>query len=72
MSENECVEKPALKLYIVGESSGDAKDWSPYSNVALVVAENETAAMEMTDRDAAVAEVDMTKARVLVHMSYDR
>jgi hypothetical protein len=67
MNENECVEKPALKLYVVGESSGDPKSWFGYGSRDLVLAESAADAIAMCDADPreAVSLVDMTERGVL-------
>jgi len=67
MSKNECVEKPALKLYVVGESSGNPDEWYDWGELSLVLATNEREAAELGDcPSAAVAEVDANRPLVLL------
>jgi hypothetical protein len=50
---------PKLKLFVVGESSGDPSTWSQWTVKTLVVAETAVDALRMADRDSrsSVAEV---------------
>jgi hypothetical protein len=69
MSENESVEKPALKLFVVGGMSGDPDDWEAWTDRHLVIAANESEALSMVEcasRATAVHLVDMSKPRRLM------
>lgn len=58
-----------LKLFVVGESSGDPENWSGFGSRVFVIASNAAEALALAGDLAApcVAEVDMTKPSVLVH-----
>ena len=60
-----------LKLWAVGVDNPDPSTWSPWAEVALVVAETAEEAVSLADaadQNAAVVEVDMTKPQLLVKM----
>jgi hypothetical protein len=64
-------EKPetsALKLFVVGERSGDPNDWGQWTTKALVIASSAEEALRLTDRDprGPVSELKLTTACVLM------
>ena len=60
-----------LKLYVVGETTADPKEWSMWSEYALVIAANETDARRIAERgdDASLAEIPMDKPLFLIGMT---
>jgi hypothetical protein len=56
-----------LKLFVLGERSGDPADWSQWRSRTLVLAESLEAALAMDDSQSIGCEVDMTKCGVLMH-----
>lgn len=57
-----------LKLYVVGESSGDPGEWGEFGSRFLVLARNPAEARQLTDwgDSAACALVERKSARVLM------
>jgi hypothetical protein len=69
MSENECVEKPALKLFVVGELSKDPSEWDALCSKTLVFAENAAQAKDLAENSCrAVTEVVPVRPCVLVRL----
>jgi hypothetical protein len=58
-------EKERLKLYVVGELSGDPNRWSRFSKRSLVLASTPEQAVEMADSSVLCAEVVMSQPIVL-------
>lgn len=58
-----------LRLFVVGESSGDPAEWSPYSCRCLVFAENAEAAKELAGDwgSGPAVEVVPTKSVAFAH-----
>jgi hypothetical protein len=56
---------PKLKLFVVGESSGDPDEWSGEGGYSIVIAHDETEAMSFSP-GGPVAEIPLTKVRQLV------
>lgn len=62
--------KPKLKLYVVGEASGDPSEWSGFSARTLVFARSAKEAGRMvTYHGAGIAEVRVTAPTVLLSES---
>lgn len=61
-------EKCGLKLYVVGESSGDPSKWRQWATKSLVIAENPQEAIRLVDGDprSAVAELKPVSPCVLM------
>ncbi len=55
----------ALKLYVLGESSGDPDDWGAWGRRALVLAETSEQALALHDAFGLVAEVKGTRPVLL-------
>jgi hypothetical protein len=66
MSENE---PKKLRLFVVGESSGDPDEWSSYTNRAIVIAHDEEEARGLVDFSNMVTEIVFTRAVELMHES---
>jgi hypothetical protein len=58
-------EKRSLKLFVVGELSGDPSRWSRLSKRTLVLARTPEEALEMADFSVICAEVDLSQPAVL-------
>jgi hypothetical protein len=60
--------KPQLKLFVVGERSGDPSTWDAWTQKHLVIAENKEQAAEMVDRPAGfpAAEVEFSESSILM------
>jgi hypothetical protein len=58
MSENE---PKKLRLFVVGESSGDPDEWMAYGERAIVVAHDEEEARSLVDFSNRVTEIPFTK-----------
>jgi hypothetical protein len=60
-----------LKLFVVGESSGDPDDWKEYPNCTFVMSRTPEEALELCgeadDRNPEVAEVKPKEPTVLCH-----
>ena len=63
MAENE--RKANLRLFVVGESSGDPAQWTSYGRRALVVAASLEDAIEQVDFASFGAEIILDKPMVL-------
>jgi hypothetical protein len=59
------LKKTVLKLYVVGELSGDPGRWSRLSRRSLVIARTPEQALEMADFSVVCAEVDFSQPAVL-------
>lgn len=58
------------KLFVVGETSPNPKDWSIWSEYVLVLANSPNEALRLSDRQGEkVTEIPMDKSVVLVSMS---
>jgi hypothetical protein len=55
----------SLKLYVVGELSGDPIRWSPFSKRSLVLASTPEQALKMAGSSVVCAEVDCSQPLVL-------
>jgi hypothetical protein len=58
-------EKKSLKLYVVGELSGDPNRWSRFSKRSFVLASTPEEALEMSGSGVVCAEVDCSQPLVL-------
>ncbi len=59
-----------FKLFIVGESSGNPEDWTPWNpHRAIVVAHDKEEAISLVDSAASVAEIPLTRAVKLMSES---
>lgn len=59
------IENAELKLFVVGESSGNPDDWSEFGGYELVIARGPQEAMEMAVSPGPATEVSFDKPRVL-------
>ena len=65
MSENE---PKKLRLFVVGEASGDLDEWMSWrSDWAIVIAHDEEEARTLVDFSNTVAEIPFTRAVKLMH-----
>lgn len=62
-----CCNDSELKLFVVGELSGDPEEWSPWGGYGLVLARSKEEALSFVDHIHA-AEVEFDKAKVLCLM----
>ena len=58
-------EKPKLKLYVVGQSSGDPAQWVGWTSFALVLAQNEEQAASLFDVAPIIREVQVHEPTIL-------
>jgi hypothetical protein len=68
MNQNECVEKPALKLFIHGQPSGNPDDWTGWGMSLFVVARDSTEAARLCNDFAPPStfwEIDLRIPRIL-------
>jgi ribonuclease H / adenosylcobalamin/alpha-ribazole phosphatase len=65
MNQNASVEKPALKLFVVGESSGDPDKWSDLGGYSIIIAANKEQAERLSSWPGPVCEIPMTAPCVL-------
>jgi hypothetical protein len=54
-----------MKLYVLGESSGDPDNWGPYTQRALVLARSKEEALAMGDFTSVATEVWVNKPGLL-------
>jgi hypothetical protein len=68
MSETQVDEAKKLKLFVVGESSGDPSTWDAWTQKHLVIAASKERAIALTDRDPSyrAAEVEFTEEGILM------
>jgi hypothetical protein len=59
-----------LKLFVIGETSGNPKDWSAYGFRILVLAHNEEEALRFNDGEGDVAEVNADGPVILCREEY--
>jgi hypothetical protein len=62
MSKTEVVEEKKLKLYVVGESSGNPDDWSDNHGYSIVLAANEREAQAVSTAHGPLAEIRASRA----------
>lgn len=60
-----------LNLYVVGESSPNPDDWSPYSSRKLVIAESPEAAIALAEHYGPATPIPMDTPVVLMSEDYD-
>lgn len=66
MSENE----KKLRLFVIGESSGDPGDWLPWNPYrAIVIAHDEEEARSLVEGSSTVTEIPFTRAIKLMSES---
>lgn len=58
-----------MKLYVVGEGTADPDQWSQWSEYALVIAEGEEQAMDLSGRLGPATEIPMDKPLYLLGMT---
>jgi hypothetical protein len=58
-----------MKLYVVGEDTADPDQWSQWSEYALVIAEDEQKAIELSGRHGPATEIPMDRPLYLVGMT---
>lgn len=58
-----------MKLFVVGETSPDPKDWSIWSEFQIVIAGSPEQALEMTGRTGDVTEVPMNRPLIVAAMT---
>jgi hypothetical protein len=65
--------RPRLKLFVLGEESGDPDDWSKYGDRAFVMAETSEQALALHDRfsNGPVAEVCPSEPRILYEDGFE-
>ncbi len=55
-----------MKLFVIGNSSPNPKDWSEWNEVVFIIAENEKQAQKIAeDNYSPICEIPMDKAMVL-------
>ncbi len=61
-------EPPALKLFVVGESSDDPKEWGHWQPLVLALARNEAEVAAMIDYDAPIREVRISEPTIICNV----
>jgi anti-sigma-K factor RskA len=67
-------EATSLKLFVVGESSDDPKEWGNWQPLVLALARNEAEVAAMLDYDATIREVRIKEPTIIcnVPVPYNR
>jgi hypothetical protein len=57
-----------LKLFVVGETSGDPSKWHPYGGWSLVLAHDKNEALAFDDSQSIATEVSIDEPTFLCHV----